>query len=181
MPIALPGRWSMLGDEGLSSEGIKLILTFITAEVIKEDFKKLGFLEIDEDLFTYDTWLGMIYNEFNRLSGIHDDLFTYEIENPTPCVEQTSDATNNDLGRYERKMSYEECKKIYAEAVILIDKRLVSFIDVTVEQWLDLKYGNHKIMDKNIKKGVIGTWLIRSYKLQFEEYLEIKRQRDTYA
>ncbi|GJX34441.1 hypothetical protein Tco_0245998 [Tanacetum coccineum] len=66
-------------------------------------------------------------------------------------------------------------------AVILIDKRLVRLIDVTVEQWLDLKYGNHKTMDKNIKKGVIGTWLIRSYKLQFEEYLEIKRQRDTYT
>ncbi|GJY84095.1 hypothetical protein Tco_0497471, partial [Tanacetum coccineum] len=88
------------------------------------------------------------------LSGIHDDLFTYEIENPTPCVKQTSDATNNNLESYEWKMSYEECKKIYAEAVILIDKRLVRLIDVTVEQY---------------------------YKLQFEEYMEIKRQRDTYT
>ncbi|GJR67070.1 hypothetical protein Tco_0013136 [Tanacetum coccineum] len=78
-------------------------------------------------------------------------------------------------------MSYKECEKIYAEAVILIEKRLVRLIDVTVEQWLDLKYGNHKTMDKNIKKGVIGTWLIRSYKRQFDEYLEIKRQRETYA
>ncbi|GKD87305.1 hypothetical protein Tco_1358459 [Tanacetum coccineum] len=72
-------------------------------------------------------------------------------------------------------------KKIYAEALILIDKRLVRLIDVTVEQWLDLKYANHKTMDKNIKKGVIGTWFIRSYKRQFEEYLEIKRRRETYA
>ncbi|GJW29171.1 hypothetical protein Tco_0046046 [Tanacetum coccineum] len=143
-------------------------------KVIKEDFEKIGFLEIDEDLFTYDTWLGMIYNEFNRLSGIHDDLFTYEIENPTPCVEQTSDATNNDLGRYERKMSYEECKKIYAEAVILIDKRLVSFIDVTVEQWLDLKYGNHKTMDKNIKKGVIVDMECNPSNLVFAEWLASK-------
>ncbi|GKD82124.1 hypothetical protein Tco_1348963 [Tanacetum coccineum] len=36
-------------------------------------------------------------------------------------------------------------------------------------------------MDKNIKKGVIGTWLIRNYKLQFGDYLEIKKLRDTYA
>nr|GEU68639.1 C2 calcium/lipid-binding domain, CaLB [Tanacetum cinerariifolium]GEX73805.1 C2 calcium/lipid-binding domain, CaLB [Tanacetum cinerariifolium] len=36
-------------------------------------------------------------------------------------------------------------------------------------------------MDENIKKGVISTWLIRSYKLQFKEYLEIMKQRDTYA
>nr|GEU29485.1 C2 calcium/lipid-binding domain, CaLB [Tanacetum cinerariifolium] len=78
-------------------------------------------------------------------------------------------------------MSYEECEKIYAEVVILIEKRLVKLIDVTVEQWLDLKYENHKTMDKNIKKWVIGTWLIRSYKRKFKEYLEIKRQRETYA
>ncbi|GKC03260.1 hypothetical protein Tco_0994870 [Tanacetum coccineum] len=36
-------------------------------------------------------------------------------------------------------------------------------------------------MDENIKKWVISTWLIKSYKLQFNEYLEIKKQRDTYA
>ncbi|GJX99180.1 hypothetical protein Tco_0356199 [Tanacetum coccineum] len=36
-------------------------------------------------------------------------------------------------------------------------------------------------MDENVKKGVISTWLIKSYKLSFEEYLEIKKQRDTYA
>ncbi|GKB03700.1 hypothetical protein Tco_0831843 [Tanacetum coccineum] len=133
-------------------------------KVIKEEFEQLGLLKIDNDLFTYDTQLGMIFNEFNRLSRIHDDLFTCEIKNPTPCVEQTSDATNNDLRSYEWKISHEECEKIYVEAVILIDKRLVRLIDVTVEQWLDLNYGNHKTMDKNIKKGVIGTWLIRSYK-----------------
>ncbi|GJY56033.1 hypothetical protein Tco_0455148 [Tanacetum coccineum] len=37
-------------------------------------------------------------------------------------------------------MSYEEGKKIYAEAVIFINKRLVRLVDVTMEQWLDLKY-----------------------------------------
>nr|GEW68700.1 hypothetical protein [Tanacetum cinerariifolium] len=29
------------------------------------------------------------------------------------------------------------------EAVIFIDKRLVRLIDVTVKQWLDLKYDDH--------------------------------------
>ncbi|GKD89482.1 hypothetical protein Tco_1364989, partial [Tanacetum coccineum] len=104
-------------------------------KVTKEEFEKLELFEIDEDLFTYDTQLGMIINEFNRLSRINDDLFACEIE---------------------------------------ID-------DVTVEQWLDLKYRDHKTMDKNVKKAVMGTWLIKSYKLQFEEYLEIERQRETYA
>nr|GEU43674.1 zf-BED domain-containing protein [Tanacetum cinerariifolium] len=78
-------------------------------------------------------------------------------------------------------MSYKECEKLYAEAVILVNKILIRLIDVTVEQWLDLKYGYHKTMDKNVKKRMIGTWLIKSYKLQFKDYLEIKKQRDTYA
>ncbi|GJW27038.1 reverse transcriptase domain-containing protein [Tanacetum coccineum] len=53
-------------------------------KVIKEEFKKLELFEIDEDLFTYDTQLGMIINEFNRLSRINDDLFACEIEVPKP-------------------------------------------------------------------------------------------------
>ncbi|GJQ97980.1 hypothetical protein Tco_0009119 [Tanacetum coccineum] len=100
----------------------------------------------------------MTFNKFNRLSRIDDDLYTYEVEvpKPTPCVKQRiSDPTHNDLGEYERKMSYEECKKIYVELVIFINNRLIRIIDVTMEQW--------------------------SYKIQFEEYLEIKRQRETYA
>nr|GEX51888.1 hypothetical protein [Tanacetum cinerariifolium] len=127
--------------------------------------------------------LGMIFNEFNRLSKINDDLFTYEIEipKPTTCDEQTNNPTNYDLGEHKWKMSYEECETIYTEIVILINKRLVRLIDVTVEQWLDLKYGYHKTMDKHIKKGVIGIWLIKGYKQQFEEYSKIKRQRETYA
>ncbi|GJZ18667.1 hypothetical protein Tco_0554790 [Tanacetum coccineum] len=175
---------------------IDIIYHFIRDHILKIDIK-LHFIPTQyqlADIFTKPldeltfkrliVELGMIFNEFNRLSGINDDLFTYEIEypQPTPYDEQrTSNPTHNDLGEYEWKMSYEECEKIYAEAVIFIDKRLVRLIDVTVEQWLDLKYGDHKTMDKNVKKEVIGTWLIISYKLQFEEYLEIKKQRVTYA
>nr|GEU92047.1 RNA-directed DNA polymerase, eukaryota [Tanacetum cinerariifolium] len=84
-------------------------------KVIKEEFEQLGLLKIDDDLFTYDTQLGMIFNEFSRLSEINNDLFTYEIEfpKPTPCDEQqTSNPTHNDLREYEWKLSYEECEKI---------------------------------------------------------------------
>ncbi|GJV31731.1 hypothetical protein Tco_1392131 [Tanacetum coccineum] len=99
---------------------------------------------------------------------------------PTYNNDKAGSPTHNDLGDCEEKISYEECEKIYAEAVIFFNNRLVRLIDVTVEQWLDLKYGNHMTMDVNVKKEVISTWLIRSYKLQFEEYLEIMKQRDTY-
>ncbi|GJW01812.1 hypothetical protein Tco_1557063 [Tanacetum coccineum] len=115
----------------------------------------LNLLKIDDDLFTYNTQLGMIFDEFNRLSAMDGDLFTYEVE---------------------------VLKPTYAPiAMIFIDIILVRLIDVTVEQWLDLKYDNHETMDENIKKRVIATWLIRSYKWQFEDYIEIKKQRDTYA
>nr|GEV05682.1 Rho GDP-dissociation inhibitor 1-like [Tanacetum cinerariifolium] len=77
---------------------------------------------------------------------------------PTPCVEQrTDDPTHSDPGEYEWKMNYNECKKIYAEAVIFLNKRLIRLIDVTVEQWLDLKYRDHKTIDKDVKKAVIDN------------------------
>nr|GEW13028.1 RNA-directed DNA polymerase, eukaryota, reverse transcriptase zinc-binding domain protein [Tanacetum cinerariifolium] len=58
---------------------------------------------------------------------------------------------------------------MFAEAVILIDDRLIKRIDITLEQWLDLKFRDHKKVDKEIMKEVVSTWLIRSYKKQFEE------------
>nr|GEU41484.1 putative reverse transcriptase domain-containing protein [Tanacetum cinerariifolium] len=37
-------------------------------------------LKINLDIFTYDTPLGMILDEFKQLSNMEDDLFTYELE-----------------------------------------------------------------------------------------------------
>nr|GEV13501.1 zf-BED domain-containing protein [Tanacetum cinerariifolium] len=51
---------------------------------------------------------------------------------------------------------------------------------VTIEQWLDLMYGDHRIVDKKIKEEVISKWLIQSYKKQFNEYMHIKKQWMTY-
>ncbi|GKC41119.1 hypothetical protein Tco_1058841 [Tanacetum coccineum] len=108
-------------------------------KVIKEESEALGLLKIDDDLFTCDTPLRMMFNEFSRLSGMDDDLFTYEVEihkfSYFPSVEQQMDDLDNGyLDVYERKVCYDECEKIYAEAVIFINKRLVRLIDVTMEQ-----------------------------------------------
>ncbi|GJV13073.1 hypothetical protein Tco_1354614 [Tanacetum coccineum] len=131
-------------------------------KVIKDESEVLGLLKIDDDLFTCDTPLGTIFDEFNRLSVMDDDLFIYEVGNPGlsyfPSVEQQYDNLEyGDLDVYERKVCYDECEKIYVEAVIFINKRLVRLIDVTVKQWLDLKYRDHEMMDKKIKDGVIAT------------------------
>ncbi|GJS61264.1 ribonuclease H-like domain-containing protein [Tanacetum coccineum] len=64
---------------------------------------------IDDDLFTCDTPLGTIFNEFNRLSGMDDNLFTYEVKIPklsySPSVEQQMDDLDYEsLDVYERNM-----------------------------------------------------------------------------
>nr|GEX16673.1 hypothetical protein [Tanacetum cinerariifolium] len=123
-------------------------------KVIKEESKVLGLLKIDDDLFTCETPFGMVFNEFKRLSSIENDLFTYEFgvvkDFYFQCLEQQlDDLENGDLDVYERKVCYDECEKIYVEVVIFINKRLDSVID---------------------------TWLIQSYKRQFEDYMEIKKK-----
>ncbi|GJY43860.1 hypothetical protein Tco_0432073 [Tanacetum coccineum] len=49
-------------------------------KVIKEEFEKLEDLKVNDVSLTCDTSLKVFYNEFNRLSGMDDDLFTYEVE-----------------------------------------------------------------------------------------------------
>ncbi|GKB79566.1 hypothetical protein Tco_0946461 [Tanacetum coccineum] len=108
-------------------------------KVIKEEFKKLGLLKINDDSFACNTPLGTIFNEFNRLSGMDDDLFTYEVEIPglssIPCDKKEGDGLDNgDLDIYKPRV------------------------------------------DIKVKEGVFSKWLVRSYKKQFDEYMEIKKQ-----
>ncbi|GJS74777.1 hypothetical protein Tco_0707618 [Tanacetum coccineum] len=91
------------------------------------------------------------------------------------------DSDDSDLDIYEPRVCYDENKGIYAEAVIFVNKRLVRLTDVTVEQWLYLIYGDHTKVDGNTKEGVISKWLVQSYKKQFDEYIEIKKQWVTHG
>ncbi|GJS71547.1 hypothetical protein Tco_0704388 [Tanacetum coccineum] len=51
-------------------------------KVIKEEFKKLEPLKISDDSLTCNTSLEIFYKEFNRMSRMDEDLFTYEVEIP---------------------------------------------------------------------------------------------------
>ncbi|GJZ21853.1 hypothetical protein Tco_0558892, partial [Tanacetum coccineum] len=51
-----------------------------TTKVIKEEFEKLESLQISDDLFTCNTSLEIFNKEFNWMSRIDGDLFTYEVE-----------------------------------------------------------------------------------------------------
>nr|GEU64386.1 SGNH hydrolase-type esterase domain-containing protein [Tanacetum cinerariifolium] len=115
-----------------------------------------------------------------------DDLFTYELgiveDFYFPYIEQPHDnLKNGNLDVYEPRVCYDGNKQIKDKAVILINKILERPIDITVEQWLDLKFGDHKKVNKEIMKEVVSTWLIRSYRKQFEEYMEIKRRLEVYG
>nr|GEZ25823.1 hypothetical protein [Tanacetum cinerariifolium] len=48
-------------------------------KVNKKETEIIWMFEIKDDLFNCDIPLGMTFNEFNRLSGMNDDLFTYKI------------------------------------------------------------------------------------------------------
>ncbi|GJS46311.1 hypothetical protein Tco_0596432 [Tanacetum coccineum] len=103
-------------------------------------------------------------------------------ESELPGDEQQVDNSNiGDPEIYEKNVCYDKCERIYAEAVIFIDDRLVRLIDVTMEQWLELKYGDQSTISNKIKENVIATWLVRSYKKQFEEYIELKKQYEIYG
>ncbi|GJS39080.1 hypothetical protein Tco_0564123 [Tanacetum coccineum] len=60
--------------------------------------------------------------------------------------------------------------------LMFMSLELVRLIDITVKLWLDLKFGDHKKVDKEIMEEVVSTWLVRSYRKQFEEYIGIKRR-----
>nr|GEX65649.1 hypothetical protein [Tanacetum cinerariifolium] len=71
------------------------------------------------------------------------------------------DSNFGDPEIYEKNVCYVECERIYAEAVIFINDRLVRLIDVIVKQWLELKYCDHSTICNEIKENVIATWLVR--------------------
>nr|GEU88781.1 SGNH hydrolase-type esterase domain-containing protein [Tanacetum cinerariifolium] len=132
-----------------------------------------------------DSSLGKLWyladEDDERLSSIEDDLFAYELgvleDSYIPSIEQPYDKLkHDDLNIYEPQQCYDEYKRMFAEAVIPIDNRLVKLIDITFEQWLDLKFSDHKKVDKEIMERVVATWLIQSYKKQFKEYMKIKRR-----
>ncbi|GJW57345.1 hypothetical protein Tco_0104076 [Tanacetum coccineum] len=135
-----------------SSKKAEVEITQEKMKVIKEGSEKLGLLKINDDSFACNTPLGTIFNEFNRLSGMDDDLFTYVVEIPRlssiPCDEEEGDNSDDgDLDVYELRVCYDKNDGIYGEVV-----------------------------DVKVKEGVISKWLVRSYKKQFDEYMEIKKQ-----
>ncbi|GJT99695.1 reverse transcriptase domain-containing protein [Tanacetum coccineum] len=93
------------------------------------EYKVFDLPKIDVDLFTCDTPLKAIFDEFSRLSSKEDDLFAYEVgvleDSYFPCVEQPYDDLENvNLDIYELRQCYDKNERIFTEAVILINNKL---------------------------------------------------------
>ncbi|GKE31810.1 hypothetical protein Tco_1451132, partial [Tanacetum coccineum] len=70
-------------------------------KVIKGEFEKLEDLKVEDVSLTCDTSLEVFNNEFNRMSGMDDDLFTYDVEvTNIPC-------DSNKDNDSEQRMSHE--------------------------------------------------------------------------
>ncbi|GJV92168.1 hypothetical protein Tco_1539981 [Tanacetum coccineum] len=106
-------------------------------KVIKEEFEKIKDVKVKDVSLTYDTSLEVFNNEVNRLSGMDDNLFTYEVEVANiPCDSKIDDdsehETNDDMG-YDPS-------------------------DVAFTEWLGSKNFNYKTMDHYTMKAL---WIFR--------------------
>ncbi|GJU74517.1 hypothetical protein Tco_1265922, partial [Tanacetum coccineum] len=115
-----------------------------TKKVIKVEFEKLESIKISDASLTCNTSLEIFNEEFNRMSRMDDDLFTYEVE--------ISEVTNipYDLKKdddLEQQMSHE-----YG------DDMEYDPSDVEFTKWLALKKFNYKTMDHYTMKALWIYW-----------------------
>ncbi|GJV39551.1 hypothetical protein Tco_1417991 [Tanacetum coccineum] len=113
-------------------------------KVIKEEFEKLESQKISDDSFTCNTSLEIFHKEFNQMSRMDDDLFTYEVEMPRlasiPCDLNKKDDS-------EQQMTHG------SDVDIEYDPSNVEFTE-----WLGSKFYNHKTMDQYTKNALWIYW-----------------------
>ncbi|GJR44608.1 hypothetical protein Tco_1312711 [Tanacetum coccineum] len=113
-------------------------------KVIKKEFEKLESLKISDDSFTCNTSFEFFYKEFNQMSIMDDDLFTYEVEIPglasVPCDLNDEDDSEQQITHgSDVDMEYD-----------------LSNVEFT--KWLASKFYNHKTMDQYTKNELCIYW-----------------------
>ncbi|GJX99915.1 hypothetical protein Tco_0356934 [Tanacetum coccineum] len=104
-------------------------------KVIKGEFEKIKFEDVS---LTCDTSLEVFNNEVNRLSGMDDDLFTYEVEvADIPCDSKIYDDSEHEA---DNDMGYDPS-------------------DVAFTEWLGSKFFNYKTIDHYTMKALWIYWI----------------------
>ncbi|GKC22426.1 hypothetical protein Tco_1024576 [Tanacetum coccineum] len=83
-------------------------------KVIKEEFEKIKDIKVEDVSLTCDTPFEIFNNEVSRLSGMDDDLFTYEVEVANiPCDSKMDDDSehevDDDMGYDLSDVAFIEC------------------------------------------------------------------------
>nr|GEX54171.1 reverse transcriptase domain-containing protein [Tanacetum cinerariifolium] len=125
-------------------------LTDVT-KVIKEEFEKLKSPKIGDDSFACNTSLEIFHEEFNRMSRLDDDLFTYEcmqtrsssrlVSNPSS---NTTPSTNPNLKGRNRRRSEQRIEEFNPDElshpiVTMADQRtMAQFLQAPIEGYEDV-------------------------------------------
>ncbi|GJU47153.1 hypothetical protein Tco_1204419 [Tanacetum coccineum] len=113
-------------------------------KVIKGEFKKLEDLNEKDVSLACNTSLEVFNKEFNRMSIMDDDLFTYEVDVANiPCNSNKDDDS-------EQQVSHEAD-----------DDMGYDLSDVVFTEWLRSKIFNYKTMDHYTKKALWVYWIRR--------------------
>ena len=162
------------------------------------EFKRLS--NIEDGLFDYDLLMSYTEDELLLLWPIieskglvwttieeKDGKFQIEYMKSTDAVNKSSSFKGNIQPIQTSYMPYSEQywgsdksnlddERIYAESEILFHKRLVRLMDISLEEWLEIKYGDIEFAPKNEVRKIVTSWLTRSFKEQFDEVMEIKKK-----
>ncbi|GKB99884.1 hypothetical protein Tco_0986021 [Tanacetum coccineum] len=107
-------------------------------KVIKGEFEKIKDVKVEDVSLTCDTQLEIFNMEVSRLSGMDNDLFTYEVEVANiSCNSKMDDDSEDDD---DDDMGYDPS-------------------DVAFTEWLGSKNFNYKIMDHYTMKALWIYWI----------------------
>ncbi|GJY12890.1 hypothetical protein Tco_0382199 [Tanacetum coccineum] len=130
----------------MTSNNVTFIASFIPSmkKVIKGEFKKLESLKISDVSLTCNTSLKIFIEEFNRMSRMDDDLFTYKVEiaevTNIPCNLKMEDDPEQQMSHeYNDDMEYDP-------------------FDVEFTECLASKIFNYKTMDHYTMKALWIHW-----------------------
>ncbi|GKF25152.1 hypothetical protein Tco_0081046, partial [Tanacetum coccineum] len=107
-------------------------------KVIQGEFEKIKNVKVEDVSLTCDTPLEVFNNEVSRLSGMDDDLFTYEVEvAKIPCALKMDDDSELEA---DDDMGYDPS-------------------DMAFTEWLGSKNFNYKNMDHITMKALWIYWI----------------------
>ncbi|GJS83604.1 reverse transcriptase domain-containing protein [Tanacetum coccineum] len=117
-------------------------------KVIKGEFEKIKDVKVEDASLTCDTSLEVFNNEVNRLSGMDDDLFTYDVEVATiPCDSKIDDDSEHEA---DDDMGYD-------------------LSDVAFTEWLGSKFFNYKTIDHYSMKALWIYWIRRDDEVELTD------------